>query len=391
MNSRTLKRISNVRLKARSELKLDEWQQHNYYYDKNLIGCTKDQLERIDARNTTREEFIEKYERPGKPVIIQHLIDDWPAFDKWTIEKLGKKYRNQRFKVGEDDDGKSVKLKMKYFLDYALNNRDDSPLYLFESSFGEHQKKKRLLDDYDVPEYFSEDLFHLVGEHRRPPYRWWCIGPQRSGTGIHIDPLGTSAWNGLISGHKRWCIFPPSTPRELLKPTSADAPRNKDEGITWFKVIYPRTQHHSWPKEYSCIEAIQHPGEVIFVPGGYWHVVLNMDLTVAVTQNFCSSVNFPNVWTRVIRSRPKMSKKFLERLKRRRPDLARLTEKIDINGDTGPRSDTSSSSSSSSSADSSPDSADESDTESKVTTIHERPFDQGDESFVKKQRVTPLS
>jgi len=187
MNSRTLKRISNVRLKARSELQLDEWQQHNYYYDQNLVTCSKDQIERIDARNVTREDFIEKYERPAKPVIIQHLIDDWPAMDKWSIEKLGKKYRNQRFKVGEDDDGKSVKLKMKYFLDYALNNHDDSPLYLFESSFGEHPKKKRLLDDYDLPDYFSEDLFHLVGEHRRPPYRWWCIGPQRSGTGIHVS------------------------------------------------------------------------------------------------------------------------------------------------------------------------------------------------------------
>jgi histone arginine demethylase JMJD6 len=187
MDSRTLKRISSVRLKARSELKLDEWQENNYYYDQNLVSCSKDQLERIDARNITREDFIEKYERPAKPVIIQHLIDDWPAFDKWTIEKLGRKYRNQRFKVGEDDDGKSVKLKMKYFLDYALNNHDDSPLYLFESSFGEHQKKKRLLDDYDVPEYFAEDLFHFVGEHRRPPYRWWCIGPQRSGTGIHVS------------------------------------------------------------------------------------------------------------------------------------------------------------------------------------------------------------
>lgn len=114
-----------------------------------------------------------------------------------------------------------------------------------------------------------------------------------------------------------------------------------------------------------------------------------MDLTIAVTQNFCSSVNFPSVWTRVIRSRPKMSKKFLERLKRRRPDLARLTEKIDIHTDTGPRSDTSSSSSSSSSADSSPDSADDSDTESKSAT-NQRSFDQGDEPIAKKQRIPPL-
>jgi histone arginine demethylase JMJD6 len=87
--------------------------------------------------------------------------------------------------------------------------------------------------------------------------------------------LGTSAWNALISGHKRWCIFPPSTPRELLKPTSIDSPKNKDEGITWFKVIYPRTQLSSWPKEYACIEAIQHPGEVIFVPGKKFLFYLN--------------------------------------------------------------------------------------------------------------------
>ncbi|CAF2498737.1 unnamed protein product [Rotaria sp. Silwood2] len=389
MNPRTLKRISNVRLKARSELQLDEWQQNNYYYDRNVLTCNKDQLERVDARNITREDFIEKYERPAKPVIIQHFIDDWPALDKWTVEKLGKKYRNQRFKVGEDDDGRSVKLKMKYFLDYALNNHDDSPLYLFESSFGEHPKKRRLLDDYDVPDYFSEDLLRLVGEHRRPPYRWWCIGPQRSGTGIHIDPLGTSAWNALISGHKRWCIFPPSTPRHLLKPTSADSSKSKDEGITWFKVIYPRTQLSTWPKEYACIETIQHPGEVMFVPGGYWHVVLNLDLTIAVTQNFCSSVNFPTVWTRVIHSRPKMSKKFLECLKRRRPDLARLTEKIDVTADTGPRSDTSSSSSSSASDDSSPDSADESDIESKAT-IDKQSLGHGDEPLAKKQRISSL-
>jgi histone arginine demethylase JMJD6 len=173
MERRSRKRIRQAKEKARPELKGDEgWTQCRYIqrFDASS-SVVKDNVRRESALRLSEREFIERYERPAIPVVICDLTRNWPGAGKWTPQKLCSRFRNQPFKCGEDDDGYSVKLKMKYFVDYMKDCQDDSPLYIFDASYGEHPKKKKLLNDYEIPKYFKDDLFQYVGEKRRPPYR----------------------------------------------------------------------------------------------------------------------------------------------------------------------------------------------------------------------------
>jgi histone arginine demethylase JMJD6 len=55
--------------------------------------------------------------------------------------------------VGESDSGRKLKVTMKEYLEYTLFNRDDSPLYLFESNIEEHEQAKAMVNEYEPPRY----------------------------------------------------------------------------------------------------------------------------------------------------------------------------------------------------------------------------------------------
>ena len=145
-----------------------------------------------------------------------------------------KRFGNALFKIGADDDKKSLKVTLKEYLEYSTFNRDDSPMYLFQSNIDYHDKAHVMNKEYQPPHYFRQNLFmEMLGDVEAPPNRWFLVGPKRSGSAVHQDPLGTSAWNTSVCGHKRWVLMPPGEgiDKNLVRGLHLLQPGEDDEAI----------------------------------------------------------------------------------------------------------------------------------------------------------------
>jgi len=250
---------------------------------------------------------------------VEGACSHWPASSRWSMEALEERFRHVDFKVGKTDGGKNIALKMKYFVDYVRNQQDDSPLYLFETKMDETSTMRHLLDDFEHPDIFPHDWFALMNDDARPPHRWWCIGPKRSGTTVHTDPLGTSAWNAVTHGVKRWVLFEPETPKRIVKGKDVKRKGEDTEAIMYFDFLLPRLKQ-AYP-DVKVYEGLQKPGDVIFVPGDWWHGVLNLEDCVAVTQNYCGPESFDKIWCRTRKDREKVAFLWLRNMKKFAPRL----------------------------------------------------------------------
>ena len=82
------------------------------------------------------------------------------------LQRLWERFGDSLFKIGESDSGRKLKVTLKECIQYALFNRDDSPLYLFESNIEHHPQMKEIINEYEVPRYLRRDFFVELVSHR---------------------------------------------------------------------------------------------------------------------------------------------------------------------------------------------------------------------------------
>lgn len=256
------------------------------YHKDALKGCLgtlpPGRIARLDEKAVSLDRFND--ELHDTPFILTNLDNQrWP---RWDAASLLLRFADARFRQ------EAVQWRLAAYLAYMADNMDESPLYLFDCK---SEAIQTLRQEYKPPAIFDDDYFKVFtlpdGKTCRPDHAWLIVGPQRSGLTFHKDPNYTLAWNTALSGRKLWVMLPP-----LVLPPGVGTDGDESEvtlpvGIAEWVLsgFYNDTLHIP-----EALVAVTFPGECMYVPLGWWHLVINIDDLVALTQNFVPALKLAN-------------------------------------------------------------------------------------------------
>ena len=199
-----------------------------------------------------------------------------------------------------------IRVPLSVYAEYCNRNRVEHPHYAFGDDFSD--ERAAFLDDYTPPELFprADDLLEVSSRARLhfEKFRYMIIGGARTGTNLHVDPKCTCAWNTSLCGQKRWVLFPPTTHAATLEEMGVETDLVSRSSLSpplhWWQDVYSRLKRTGRAVSLGMKECIQGPGETIFVPAGWWHAVINLDFTVAITENLLLAPQLPFVWSQLV-------------------------------------------------------------------------------------------
>ncbi|CAE8734542.1 unnamed protein product [Polarella glacialis] len=280
-------------------------------------ACFRDNTERVPFVHG--ETFdVSGDDLPDKPCVLQGCCDSWPAMAdgrRWSVESLAE--RCTEGDVFSLDGGPGLarnsmseaSVSMLEYLRYCSEDgeSDDAPLYIFDPCIltRAFREGTMLSSEYTVPHCFSQDkMGAITGSQYRPlPPAWLLVGAARSGTPIHDHPLN-AAWNSLLDGCKLWVIFPPDVDEGfLLLDEGEDYDLSAVEWFLWWAGGLASADDCSTedslakrllPSQTKII--VQHPGETVFLPPGWWHVVLNIRTSTAISYSLALRRDYERHW-----------------------------------------------------------------------------------------------
>ncbi len=218
-------------------------------------------LQKVDRVKTiSKKEFLQNYVKPQKPLVIENLIEDWPAFTKWNLdyikEAVGDKvvplYDDRPVDYKDGFNEPHAKMKMKDYISLLQKEPTRYRIFLYN-----------ILKD--VPSLQKDFKFPDIGLRIMKSMPMLFFGGQDSFTFMHYDIDLANILHFHFHGKKECILFPYEEKKYLYKvPNSL---------ITHESIDFSKPDFEKWPalkKAKGYIAELEH-GHVLYMPEGYWH------------------------------------------------------------------------------------------------------------------------
>lgn len=228
------------------------------------------------VRTPSRQEFLDNYYALNRPVVIQGAMDNWPAMHEWTAEKLKQRFGERIVEVqanrtsDKNYELNSVKHKkdMRFgdYIDVIEQSGETNDWYMTANNSGKNRETlKELWDDIILfPEYLRTDDPNGSG--------FFWMGPAGTVTPLHHDL--TNNFMAQVRGRKLCRLI---APHDL-----ADMYNNRH---CFSQVDLDNVDYEKYPRfrDVRVIDVTIGPGDLLFLPVGWWHYVRGLDVTITMT------------------------------------------------------------------------------------------------------------
>lgn len=249
--------------------------------------------------------------RRAEPLVVREAVRRWPAWERWSFEKLSELRRHDgkdvicRFQEGLVEQGATRPLPMLPVgpflreLSEAARRPADPETGLLPKSrrtllapgesfrlnwshLQSFEPNRRYLADWPILEEFPElrrDFeIHTLWPDRRWTWEYVFVGPANTVTGLHQDIHDN--WFSQVRGTKELLLFPPDqTPHMCISgkynlgsvlsqiniSRLSDQPRESAE--------FEKTRGF-----YARVEA----GDALFIPKHWWHAVVALEPSISL-------------------------------------------------------------------------------------------------------------
>jgi hypothetical protein len=221
----------------------------------------------------TQEEFIEKYLKPRKPVVIRNMAKKWPAYQKWTMDYMKEVvgdvevplYDSSKADPAAPINASAAKMKFWDYVDIIQREPTDLRIFLFDPI----KYAPSLLKDY----IFPKDL--MGGFLDKYPNMFF--GGKGSVTFLHFDIDMAHIFHTHFNGRKHILLFDYKWKERLYKiPYATYALEDYDienPDFTKFPAL----------DGVEGIECYLEHGDTLFMPTGWWHWMKYLDGSFSIS------------------------------------------------------------------------------------------------------------